>query len=739
MSSNFYKEVYYESDDNTISYNKNECDSSSSSSSDEEKNELKGGVYLGKKFDPKIAERNKLKKFDSKGKDDNKNKDIVPTKTERKKPPHLNKKEFDIEPDVDKANIHAPKWVRPEDMTYYDVKKIANKSMDDRIIELLSKKVVNEVQKDNVKYYYNIHHPAPNGNHEKANQVYMDIDPQNIYDVDKLYFYSNKTREEFMRFCRWKFVKNFNGEYIEPKEGNFNNFINHIKFLYINPLHDKSQGLNPYMTIHNGMLIYKSQFPILPDNKQGKSKNYKEPRNIDIRIYDMSFSEFFEVSYSSHNSKKSSFNMKNLKYDINKELVLYRKFNKIVTNKESPNFTMMAAYFVTANQYIKSRQLQIENLKALGNKDFKLDETYKKELDNLEKLYSEDINSINFIPSTQTMLTYYQEYISDENNDKNDYEKFKKFIVEKMKKSEKFDYLSKSEMYRLLDERNSIGRTLITVTENNDVPLGEFNSDLYKSYEGQEKLQQVTSGYRTKDEFKNILFQLMVICILLEKHNINIKNLNIFDHFYVKTVKIPKNQRQYLNFKINGINYYLPHYGFIIKLNLNFSHFRSSIKPKDRMKQYDTGYIRNIYDLENKTLPWIDLYQSLLNQINETSFGKFEKIYGSKLKDLQNIDDEKEILKYFNSYFDPLHDDKVDLSLFTPGPGGDFVKHPNVKMGDLVIKRIGFNKYKFHVYINGNKSNIYRLKDDTLKPEYELPYDGFIGKPMIVDSYKIKV
>lgn len=101
-------------------------------------------------------------------------------------------------------------------------------------------------------------------------------------------------------------------------------------------------------------------------------------------------------------------------------------------------------------------------------------------------------------------------------------------------------------------------KSLIILTEN---PGYSFDSWIKPEYIQVGNVRKmVDSGYKSLEQWKSIIFQILYTFQCLIKHNITIPKFNI-DNLFIQHSDIDPMNAQYSIYNINGIPYYVPYYG----------------------------------------------------------------------------------------------------------------------------------------------------------------------------------
>merc|ERR1711918_112168 len=181
---------------------------------------------------------------------------------------------------------------------------------------------------------YNISLPNPAGDHVKLADLYEDMLP----DDNGKYKNSSITLNERLiiyDYVRSVLVKHHDGEDIDLNNRvkdsiNKKNILSYIKLLDINPYHNSKVSPNPYKSLPDNMIMYRSCYPIRFDKEKNKVMCSKFSIGLNLRIYDMSIIEYKAMSIRE---------IKFIEFNLWREIKFYEYIkDKILKNKISPNF-----------------------------------------------------------------------------------------------------------------------------------------------------------------------------------------------------------------------------------------------------------------------------------------------------------------------------------------------------------------------------------------------------------------
>lgn len=109
---------------------------------------------------------------------------------------------------------------------------------------------------------------------------------------------------------------------------------------------------------------------------------------------------------------------------------------------------------------------------------------------------------------------------------------------------------------------------LIGITESPTYSFAQWASNSYTNIGLTKKM--IRNGYHPSNVWKSIIFQIMVAMHALQKHNIYINGMNILDNVYIKELSDVSITNSHWQYVIDGINYYIPNYGYLVMIDSKF-------------------------------------------------------------------------------------------------------------------------------------------------------------------------
>ena len=378
---------------------------------------------------------------------------------------------------------------------------------------------------------YNISLSSPFVNHTTISNVYEDTLPG---EINALTSTTVSDRCQIITFLRNSLLYKHDGETMNITGGN-NSLLSYIKLLNVNP-YTKYQY--QYTNLPNDFLLYSAAYPVRFDTKSRTIKLSKNAMGINIRIYMMSVGDLLIDTIDT--------NIKRHHFDMWRELDYYQWAKKMINKKVSPNFITPILYKIDDESHInweKLKDLKQQNggLVAIPSANHVLNSRHR------------IVEKTSYLPSLQSMYAY---------------NKNKKYILD----------INKIVTNGNLDITQNSGQSLILLTE---APTTSFKEWFKPQYEVYGSVKKMTStGHHSEKVWKSILFQLVYALAVLQKSHIYITHFSL-DNIYIKDVNINQNSIGSWIYKVDGIDYYIPNYGFVLLIDTTFADVQPADLPQD--------------------------------------------------------------------------------------------------------------------------------------------------------------
>lgn len=519
---------------------------------------------------------------------------------------------------------------------------------------------------------YSINVTAPVADHGRISAIYEDVLPGNIGNRNPNFFNTSSTigeRLNILNFIRGSLLKYADGEDINIDGTADNSLLSYLKFMELNPYAESWD--NPYKSLPDGLLIYRSCYPIKYDAKTAAITCARYSIGINIRIYKLSWAEY--------NIKKLQTD-EYYNYSVWRELIYYEFIReKIIKQKICPNFVLLYLYYICENPNIN--------------------------FDKLSRLKNNKVNPYSVTYETTNNI---------------------KYAV----------YQNNNSAYS--------GRALICLTEAPIYNLSGWASRTYKT-DGRIK-RMVNTGYHKSEVWFSILFQLIAALYTLQKFKIIFHGFSPKNNIYIKDISAHENITNYWKYKIDGIDYYIPNYGYLLLIDSDYH----DIQPCGLIKPANSNLYQKIYSniFEGPVLysdasllkSSFDIFKSVFNT-NE--FSKSYTVYGgtkppediisliTAINTEANNSNNQNINYYIPKFFGRLLNNRIGTLLSENEIKNiRFDDHTEFNPGQIVVQEIRFGTYKFVIFLKRanppGAGAIILTKSDTNKSdtlEQNIGYD----------------
>ncbi len=530
---------------------------------------------------------------------------------------------------------------------------------------------------------YHINLGGPNGDHLTGSMIYEDaLPPPDVYSSYK----TVRERNALCEYIRGTFIKSDEGELVDWNGGP-NSLNSRLKLIQLNPYNTNMFSENPYKGLPKNLLIYKSCYPIVYDKETTLVQCNKLAVGLNIRVYKLNIKEFI-VKYFDSITKMSDLKLnEDAKYVIDK---------------------------------IKKEMGDKKDLSEIYP-EFKV---YK--FDVWREVYyygwiRDKINSLSICPNFVGSYCYFI------NKDAN--LSFKKNGL---------GFGTDYENYTIPEilEKEFTNSTMILLTESPNQNIYQWGSNIYVQDKGIRKM--IHSGFKPESHWRSVISQMLIIFYLMDKYCFTVREMTVNSNFYIKDLNIFGENKQFWQYTIENIDYYIPNFGHLVMFDHNY---KDLTKPENvEKKAFKIIMADNFKDDPDEIRKVI--IENAINCFNSNNFGSvFLEIGGVGLTgaigDLLNgieqdliknrellkkgdIDKKdfwsKIIRKYLMSYVHnrvgtPLRDLEVGYIRKIDTRPRPF------KIGELVIWEEKYETYKVLLVVENNESNTCKCISKDLKTD----------------------
>lgn len=622
---------------------------------------------------------------------------------------------------------------------------------------------------------YNISIQGADGNITSTGEIFEDILPPTHVTHNRMTTLGE--RQILYSYIRSILVKKGDGEQISFSDTNKSrpeiiNLLSYMKMLEINPYHFSRLTNNPYRTMPDNFVMFRSCYPVRLQKNANFLMCAKESVGANIRIYSMS--NYDELADKiNHGAIKKKFS------DVWREIMFYQYIREeILKKKICPHFPFLYSYYITNNTGIDFNKIK-------GLKQSYVDKNFDFEKSNeiiKNNIFSDTINAMlkadkthGIVLTPDKMKSYLSSTSGPVSLDIID--KKHKIRFNDNKKTVIFD-LSNNELEVDITKRSP--KCLVALTEAPNQNIINWSTRSYVIDDGPIR-KQLNTGIHDELTWKSVIFQILIAFYVMDLKLIAIKEMSWSRNIFIKDLDQDKSIG-YWKYKIGGVDFFIPNMGYLviidscfddlkdgsginnenIKFKLNAEFFKDNemaIKyagmdlhvtdndiDKVMIDNFKNIFSPNVFSSEFTNYGGIKPPQSIINlitKIGECNYRKHQS--GNPEQNLMDI-----ILENFNEF---LHNKvgKIISETEKPQlyPDGDKINL--CKRGDLVGINFNYESYYWGIYIreeldNENNSTgehqILTVIINTINDSYDLEIvkkqDGEIARVhgTIEQSYK---
>nr|QBK88778.1 MAG: uncharacterized protein LCMiAC01_04600 [Mimivirus LCMiAC01] len=528
---------------------------------------------------------------------------------------------------------------------------------------------------------YEISVAGPTVDHNRVSAIYEDVIPSNKFNDT---FLTIEERYNMHNFIRSIFVKRGDGEDIGLDDLANNSISRYLKFMELNPYNTSRYSNNPYMGLPDNMLIYRSCYPIRLDKTVNSTQCAANSLGMNVRIYRLTMGE-----YQINTKEKSNY------YDYNtwREIAWYEYIREnIIKQKVCPNFPIMFAYFICSRcnidfhkiAEIKGRSKKKPDRYVIRNDDGTIRET----VNELKKYFNVRVS-----------------------------------VDKALKHKSITDVLTRPPLTVELNAETYTNKGLIALTESPTHNIYSWASRTYKVIGNIRKM--VNDGYHKSKVWFSVLFQLMTALYVMQLHGLAFYEFDIQSNVYIKDIRVYGNITRYWKYIIDGIEFYIPNYGYIVLIDSNFkdnteNNFTLGAIGKPKYKIYSNIYTKDSGDTYKSEQIHELCFEAFKKSINPDKFSQaFVNMGGTKppedvIKLLSDIQHEISATKNI----DIGHYIIKHMGMFLNNRIGTYLNNTEVKnirrsdntqyhKGQIVVYSVSHDTYKFGLYYKRDNDMVY--------------------------------
>ncbi|AYV78271.1 MAG: hypothetical protein Edafosvirus8_21 [Edafosvirus sp.] len=442
---------------------------------------------------------------------------------------------------------------------------------------------------------YSINAVGPTADHVKLNMVYEDMLPTKQFENTSS---TLGERLSIYNFIRSVLIKNNDGEDISlggdgngPGAGG-RTLSSYLKYINVNPYNTNLFSNNPYKGLPNGMLIYQSCYPIRYEAQSNNVTCAKNSVGVNIRIYRLTQGE-----YMVNKQEEKNYN----DYDVWREVAYYEYIREqIIKTLICPNFVVMYAYFISEKPDIDFNKIEI--MKGKSNpyqpKFITEDRISAPKMEPITQQLIESQPTIGQQLASQLPPVLASQMVTQQIQNR-----FEPYRQRGGCGDEPSGLISNPNVLIKMNPDSYSGKALVALTES---PIYNLFGWASKSYQIEGNIKRmINTGYHTEKVWFSILFQIIVALYVLQIHNIVFNDFTLADNVYIKDISLHNNVTNYWKYKVDGIDYYIPNYGYLVLIDSKYKDIQENgftIMKKNNSKKfkiYSTIYSADEYNSGN--------------------------------------------------------------------------------------------------------------------------------------------
>jgi hypothetical protein len=509
---------------------------------------------------------------------------------------------------------------------------------------------------------YVINAPGPVGMHEKISYIYEDMLPT-INIPGKIT--TLRERNSLQNYLRSVLFSMGDGSDINLDERS-NSLMQHLKYMDMNPYNTYDLEQNPYKSLPKDFILYRSCYPI---KKEGSNtKCAKNSIGMNLRIYKLD-----AAAYNVHKPLASSVSVPSTGASAGAPPVVSASPAKLTDFEQ----WRQIKYYEYVRDYIIKKNKCPNFVNLYG---YYINE--KSEID-FDKIWSIITGKPSTPASGPGILTGPTVTVGS--------------LLTTMYPVS----YSKPNMY--------FGQALVALTESPLHNLLAFASTIYVR-DGPVK-RMISTGYYNENIWYSILFQIMVALYVLQKEEIYFNNFEVDHNVFIKDLSLHSNLTNFWKYKINGVEYYVPNYGFLAMIDANY---RDKInEPSIKNKIYATP----LGD-DNTTVNIKDLvFQNMFRKVFDDDIFKDPSIFlgrggiappseiMSLLRKIKGDTASTDILYFIETYMKKFVNNRIGTYLKELEVPNIRKDDSNFVKGQILVNEVASSTYKFVILLNDNGDN----------------------------------
>lgn len=426
---------------------------------------------------------------------------------------------------------------------------------------------------------YNINIGGVSGSHIKTAMFFEDALP--VKNVSGS-FRSIGERQTMCEAIRANLFTQGDGKDV-PIESDTYSLLSHIKIMDMNPYNASRFSKNPYKGLPFGFLLYRSCYPMRHDSRLFDGVCANNSTGVNVRIYRLT-----EGAYAVNKQDV----VRASDYDEWRDIAFYNFVKQqILKQKLCPNFPFMYGFNVSVNSNINFDDLKLiqdpdkgrSTDAALFNKTWGTSNQINNPgsvsqasahnaLNALRRINNHDqsLPANVMVPATKSYPN------ANMNTNANINPAMLNQVVATVRDprtgliTRQITNMPTKEEQAIMLQRYS-GKALVCLTEACNYNIFGWAK---KEYRADGNIKTMTNaGYHTRAVWESVLFQILVALYVMQLKGLIINNFRIDRNVFIKDISTGGPVTNYWKYKIDGIEYYIPNYGYLVMIDTNFRDF----------------------------------------------------------------------------------------------------------------------------------------------------------------------
>jgi len=371
-----------------------------------------------------------------------------------------------------------------------------------------------------------------------------------------------------------------------PIENESQNLLSHVKLMDMNPYNASRFSNNPYRGLPYGFLLYRSCYPVKHDTRNFTSMCSNNSTGVNLRIYRMT-----EGSYNVNRQNLRTMS----EYDEWRDISFYNFVKEqILKKKICPNFPFMYGYSITPNSGINFDELKlIRRTTETNNTNQNVNQSTSVSQNIMNQSIERDRN---LTPNTATAMPIRNTGLATAPNivrsdlTRQLLQNVRDPITGNMIRRQTVNVPTREAQLSAIDRY--AGKVLVCLTEASNYNILGWAKKEYR-VDGNIRTM-INTGYHSKDIWRSVIFQLMAGLYTMQLKGIIINDFRLDRNVFIKDIPIQGTVTNYWKYKIEGIEYYIPNYGYLLMIDSNYRDFdRNYDNTNNNIRKIDGAMIQN--------------------------------------------------------------------------------------------------------------------------------------------------